>query len=1062
MSRSTFHGPGSGRPGRSGRSGRSGRPARWPLAARVTVVAGLLSGAMVGGTRAAQPPAEEEFFRMEELSPDVALSGRQFYIPTVFGPTGMNGWMHGETLVVREVETDSPADGIALPNDVITHVNGQPLGSAPLEALGEQVEVSERTGRMELRIRRSGQARVVTIPVRRLGSVGEDWPFDCAKSRAIHLDACEYLARHQNRDGLFDGKIWVGFALDGLTWLASDDPRYQEHARRLAYGYRKEFDPEAISTINWEWSYMGVFLAEYYLKTGDDTVLPLCQEIAQSLAQSQQPCGTWGHGSYPGLGYVQGGSLNNCGLVCWLALVLFREAGVDVDPTALDKATGFFSRFAHRGGVPYGDHRPEFGGGNGKNAIPGVVHRILGDRAASEYYARLVTGSYRGRTSGHTGGFMGFIWGNMQGARNPHREDYRRMLEHWRWLLDVSRRWDGGFLLPESVIGKIYRRYRWLTYTSPRARKAFEELAADPSAGIYRSLARRELATPDDATLWAYYCELLWKGTAADWRVDELAKATALRVADMPSGHWPKIAALNELHAAGVLTDRLESWTPLVAASTKGYPGERRPWRMLSVRRKETPPVGWTEVDFDDRAWEEGTGPLVGGRDEVGLKVQPNCVPCIRIAFETERTDHEALVVLIRLLRASRAVVYLNGEAILFSDALQGPRMRIDALTTIPLRAGAMRRLRRGRNVLSMRVSSGQGADVGLYASEGGRTLAFVPRPRDWAPGPEIASPDLSRRTRRRPALETVLPPCTTGLAIDPPGGCNDSLGDMRERLIPARDAKEPIAMPLAERARYLGHLDSRIRRLAAFSLMSEGSAAMPFIREALRSDDIRVVRAGCDAIAGSFGMNGLGKGNFRKEMTPDIAGAAVPDLLPLLRHEDLYIRERALLALSNCGKAAARHLDQVSAAADDEDWWVRSAAAQVLHYVREPETAEQIATTIRNYLAEESTFGRNRLRSAVAEMAKRGHGAEEAVAALLEEAEGESGFHAAMALGALADVGPAARAALPLFERKLFEARKKAEAAADPAAARRLMRDVRKWEGVIRKTTGAPPGRDR
>ena len=61
---------------------------------------------------------------MDELSPEVALSGRQFYIPTVLGPTGMNGWIYDETLVVREVEADSPADGIALTNDIIHAANG--------------------------------------------------------------------------------------------------------------------------------------------------------------------------------------------------------------------------------------------------------------------------------------------------------------------------------------------------------------------------------------------------------------------------------------------------------------------------------------------------------------------------------------------------------------------------------------------------------------------------------------------------------------------------------------------------------------------------------------------------------------------------------------------------------------------------------------------------------------------------------------------------------------------------------------------------------------------------
>ena len=99
---------------------------------------------------------DDLFFDMDELSADVALSGRQFYIPTVLGPTGMNGWIHGDTLVVREVEVDSPADGVALPNDIIRAANGKPLGVEPLKVLGEQIEVSEQTGKLKLRITRSG------------------------------------------------------------------------------------------------------------------------------------------------------------------------------------------------------------------------------------------------------------------------------------------------------------------------------------------------------------------------------------------------------------------------------------------------------------------------------------------------------------------------------------------------------------------------------------------------------------------------------------------------------------------------------------------------------------------------------------------------------------------------------------------------------------------------------------------------------------------------------------------------------------------------------------------
>ena len=1143
---------------------------------------------------AADPAVQDEFFQNKELGPDVALSGRQFYIPTVFGPTGMNGWMLGETLVVREVENGSPADGIMLPNDVISHVNGKPLGIEPLKTLGQQVEVSEQTGKMELRLTRANQEKNLTVPIRKLGALAKDWPFDCAKSRAIHLDACEYLARSQNHDGMFDGKIYVGFALNGLTWLASEDPRYMENARRLAYGYRKDFDPEAVSTINWEWAYMGVFLAEYYLQTGDRSVLPLCQEIAQSLTQSQQPCGTWGHGSYPGLGYVQGGSLNNCGLVCWMALVLIDEAGVPVDQQALNKATHFFSRFAHRGGVPYGDHRPEFGGGNGKNAIPGVVHYILGDQAASEYYARLVTGSYRGRTGGHTGGFMGFIWGNVQGARNPHRPDYRRMMDHWQWLMNVSRRWDGGFLLPESVIGKIYtyrgpvlstggvvqayampnrvlrihggpksvfakqelptelekgielyqsrrfeelrqavqpnsdharqllaaadrreqdielsfariessmverdftmarriwmdldrytqgehprrgsyhwrinttegsaevataeklyRRHRWLTYTSPEAREAFERLAADPKAGIYQELARRELATPDDASLWAFYCELMWKDNAAMWKLDGQARAAALRVADMPSGNWPKISALNDLYAAGLLTERLKNWTPLVPANTAGYPGEKLTWRMLSVPRAEKPPADWTALDFDDSEWPSGNGPLIGGKATDGMRVEGGGTPFIRIAFDCERTDYDAIVLVLRLLKATKAVAYLNGQPILWSDALQGPRMHIVALATIPLQPKVVGYLRKGPNVLAVRVSGGNGADFGLYASTGGNTLAFQPRPKDWAPGPVVGEPNLSIKTPSRPQLETVLAPNTTGLTIDPAGKPNDALTAIRDEFLGVDGRTPPAATPIAERAKYFGHIDSRIRRTAAYSLMAEGEKAMPYILEALDSDDIRVIRSGCDALAGSFGMNGLGKGNFRSVMTPDIAGQAVPKLLPLLKHEDLYVREGALLALSNCGKAAAKHLDKIVLAGDDDDWWVRAGVSHVLKYVEEPETQGMAAATISNFLKEESTFGRNRLRQSLVAMARRGHNVDLIAEALMIEATDEHGYYKGAGMSALSEIGANAKAAAPLFEEQLKEVKERLANADTDARKTQLQKTVDSIENTLRK----------
>ncbi|MCG8511785.1 MAG: HEAT repeat domain-containing protein, partial [Rhodospirillales bacterium] len=359
-------------------------------------------------------------------------------------------------------------------------------------------------------------------------------------------------------------------------------------------------------------------------------------------------------------------------------------------------------------------------------------------------------------------------------------------------------------------------------------------------------------------------------------------------------------------------------------------------------------------------------------------------------------------------------MVFLNGEPIVWCDATQGPRMAMRALLKVELKPEAIDYLRKGQNVIAIKPLGGY-ADFGMYASREEPKLGYKPRPRDWSMKPQLLDVDLSETTPSRPKIKTVLPPCTTGLTFDPPGKTNDAIRDMHRAFL-GIDSYEPDPnMTIEKRAQYFGHFDSRIRRAAAYSLMKEGKAAMPHIIDALKSDDIRVVRAGCDAIAGSFSMNGLGKGNFRKIMTPDIAGEAVPHLIPLLKHEDVYVREGALMALSNCGKAAAQHMDAITAAADDEDWWVRAGVSYVLRWVEEPETAQNIEVTVQNYLKETSIFGRNRLRMALTDMAKRGHGTQQIVEGLMLAAESRNAFHSSNALNALSQIGPYAMPALPL-----------------------------------------------
>ncbi len=399
---------------------------------------------------------KESFFHLKDLSPGVFLHGRSFYFPTVFGPTGLTGWILDENLIVREIDPGSPADGVAKPNDVIQKMNGVPLGENPLKTFGNQIVVSEESGRLLLGIIRKGKEHQLILELRKIGRLGNDWPFGCEKSEQILADGAKYLASVQNPDGGFDNNTTIAWGLTGLTWLATNDPTYLENCRRLIHWYHNTNRVEDQDNPCWGWGYMGTFLGEYFLKTGDRSALPVCKSVAKRLADAQHYCGSWGHGPGIGHGYVQGGLLNAAGAGCWLALELFEECGVDCKET-LGKARKFFMRFVDNGTLPYGDHHPEFNGsGNSKDALACLALFVKGETEAARLFGRICTDFPEHRVKGHTGGWPGFIWGNVAGLHNPHHPDYRRVLDHWNWFHHVSRRWDGAFHMPPDVTGQTY------------------------------------------------------------------------------------------------------------------------------------------------------------------------------------------------------------------------------------------------------------------------------------------------------------------------------------------------------------------------------------------------------------------------------------------------------------------------------------------------------------------------------------------------------------------------------------------------------------------------------
>lgn len=361
------------------------------------------------------------------------------------GPTGAKAWMRGYKFQVVSIDQGSPAHGQLMLGDVIIAADGTEFGSDndPRITLGNAIGKAERTGKpLKLTVFRANKKTKVKIALPDLGAFSPTWPDNCAKSEAILDAACQQLLNAQQPEGgvLTDGS--TGTFLTGLLLLASDDPKYLDGARRAAYSAAR-IDYDEVTYNNWALGYGGLLLSEYYLATGDDTVLPKLREITDMLAKGQMKCGSWGHSS-PSGGY---GALNQPGIICAITLVLAQECGIDVDQEAIHKALNFYGRFAMLGCVPYGDHMP--GGSpdsNGRSASAGILMHLVGKNKRADAFNRSVAMSYWMREAGHTGGFFSMIWGPLSAALTDP-EKLQTFLDYQRWYYNLCRTWEGDLVL---------------------------------------------------------------------------------------------------------------------------------------------------------------------------------------------------------------------------------------------------------------------------------------------------------------------------------------------------------------------------------------------------------------------------------------------------------------------------------------------------------------------------------------------------------------------------------------------------------------------------------------
>ncbi|MCH7228136.1 DUF6288 domain-containing protein [Haloferula sp. A504] len=403
-----------------------------------------------------------------------------------FGHVGATGLIlrifPGVVLKVEDTMPGSPAAGKFKTDEIITAINGVTLkGRNPFVAIGDVLTKSEATdGKVVFDVSSADgeikRKETVDIPV--LGTYGKSWPIDCEKSRKIVEQAAEFYADSQK----FDQEGIPG-ALACLFLLSTGDDQYLPHVKE--YFDRFPEDVNGIGDHTWNNGYNGIACGEYYLRSGDKSVLPILQYYCDD-AKKRQKFGSgwthWGNRAVPG--YVEGGLLNAAGAQVLTTLLLGKECGLKVDDETLLGALRMFYRFAGRGTVPYGDHRGEGGlGSNGKDGMIAAAMQIAthatGDvtiyKEARDHLAYSMLTSYPVLVVGHGDEGRGDgIWRSLISSYLMDRKPdlYRRTMDRLTWWHDLSRE-PGGSI----GIGALHWEYGkvgssgagvGLSYTAPR------------------------------------------------------------------------------------------------------------------------------------------------------------------------------------------------------------------------------------------------------------------------------------------------------------------------------------------------------------------------------------------------------------------------------------------------------------------------------------------------------------------------------------------------------------------------------------------------------------------
>lgn len=376
------------------------------------------------------------------------------------GATGLRGWIYCDKMVtsdarqiaITNVQKGSPADGVFAVGDVILGVAGKPFSYDPRTEMGKALtfaESEEGKGNLMLTRWRAGSSAEVAVKLPVLGTYSVTAPYDCPKSKRILEQGCKDLAVRMADPSYAKRLDPIPRSLNALALLASGDPRYLPLIKKES-AWAADFTTQGMAT--WYYGYVMLFLSEYKIATGDDSVMPGLTRLALEAAHGQSAVGSWGHRFARPDGRLYGyGMMNSPGLPLTISLAMAREAGVK-DPAverAIERSVRLLRFYIGKGAIPYGDHHPwiETHEDNGTCGMAAVLFNLIGESKGAEFFSRLSVASHGSeRDTGHTGNYFNILWSMPGVALSGPNASGAWMTEFGSWYFDLARRWDNSYL----------------------------------------------------------------------------------------------------------------------------------------------------------------------------------------------------------------------------------------------------------------------------------------------------------------------------------------------------------------------------------------------------------------------------------------------------------------------------------------------------------------------------------------------------------------------------------------------------------------------------------------